>query len=177
MTEKEQLIQEIDQIREEHNRKRTKRRRIWAVGAGTVLLLLIVIGAAALSGDGEKGPHVGPYASIAGTYEIFDVDVIDMFDFPDDYYDMGECTISGSGSIEFPYYDGEENGEGEFAMAEGTLKRYEYADHDYEIEVPGYTFSFLYLDVTPDGIRIHAENTYHGRGQSAYFREIDYYFE
>lgn len=175
MTEKEKLQQEINQIIEEHSRKRSRRRRNWIICGGAALLLLVIIlGFSMAGGSGQK--LAGPYESIAGTYQIDEVDVLDMFEFPSDYYDMGNCTIRDDGVIQFYVYDGQAEGKGEFIKLQGNVKRCSYTNHDYEIEVPGHKYHNVFLDVLGGQIRIHVPSTYRGGANSTWRREIDYYY-
>ena len=175
MTEKEILQQEINQIIEEHSRKRSRRRRNWIICGGAALLLLVIIlGFSMAGGSGQK--LAGPYESIAGTYEIDEVDVLDMFEFPSYYYDMGNCTIQDDGKIQFCCYDGEAEGNGEFIELQGTVRRCSYTTHDYEIEVSGGKYHNVLLDVLDGQIRIHVPSTYKGGANSTWRREIDYYY-
>ena len=181
MTEKEKLREEIHQIIDEHHRKSAKWRKIRMLcgGAGLLLLfcLLLVLG---YGGDGQGSSGGNPAElreSIVGTYEIEDVDVLDMFDFPGSYYDMGDCVIRADGSIEFSCYDGSPDGEGQFEVLQGTVKPCDYVNHDFEIVLSGSRYHNLFLDRTDSGIRIHVECSYRGGGYSLASRKIDYYYQ
>lgn len=175
MTEKEKLIREIDTIKREHIRKQSLQRKVLFIGGGTVLLLLaLFLCLTAIGGPDEK--KAGPYEDIAGTYRPIDVRTLDMFKVPEHCDGAGDCKISADGSIEFPYYDGEPDGEGEFLMTKGTIRRYQYVYHDYEVEIPGYEVHDIYLDTTWNGMVLHEERTYRGIGKSAYFREYEIEF-
>lgn len=170
MTEKEQLIQEIDQIKAKHKEGQIRRRKKRIIAVGTVLLLLVIslcIIPASRLGDRS----VGPFESIAGTYGVYSVIVVDSMGFPEKPYGMGECIISADGSIEFPYYDGEPSGKGEFKRTKGKVRPYQYANHDYEVEIDGYELHDVYLDMDSKGMEMHQETTYRGAGKSAYYRE------
>ena len=175
MTEKEQLIQEIDQIRKAHHRRQLLQKTVCIIGGGTVLLLLVLfLCLTAIGGPDEA--KAGPYEDIAGTYRPIDVRTLDMFKVPEYCDGAGNCIISADGSIEFPYYDGEPDGEGEFQMTKGTISRDQYAYHDYEVHIQGYEVHDIYLDVSGNGMVLHEELTYRGIGKSAYFREYEIEF-
>ena len=175
MTEKEKLIQEIEQIKKEYNRKQSQRKKVRIICGGIVLLLLIAELCLPVTG-GLDEKKAGEYESIAGTYRASDMMTLDMFDVPEYCNDAGDCEITANGNIRFPYYDGEPDGEGKFLMTKGTITRYQYAYHDYEVQIPGYEVHNIYLDVTRNGITLHEETTYHGAGKSAYFREYEIEF-
>ncbi len=176
MTEKERLKQEIAQIIDGHNRLRARRRKTRIIAAGTALVLLLLTGIITVIPDLGESAKARPFEHIAGNYMLCDVDVLDMFGFPEDHNAVNGCTIDENGSIRFPYYDGEPQGKGKFGMIKGVLKRYEFGTHDYEIEVADDRVRNLYLDFSDDKIRIHEESSYNGKGHETWLRKIDYYF-
>ena len=179
MTDKETLKKEIEEIIRDHNHKRASRRKVWIIAGAAALLLVIGLTSLCVGkGDGEDASE--SYADLAGYYELYDVEVFDQFGFPGDYREAGNCVIDEDGNIEFPYYDGEVNGKGSFGMLEGSLKRYEYAAHDYEITIdnddaPDIRLYDLFLDTEGNRIVIHEDGTRRS-GSAVWSRKIDYMF-